>query len=75
MQRSQQNSLRQNAFVFYLFKDSYFKWRTLLRVVLVFSTSSLYNEEMCQSSNPTPSSFGPSFADVAAGMDKNMGKN
>lgn len=70
IQHSQEAFLTQNAFLFNLFKD---KWRIVLRVVLVFS--SLYNEEMCQSSNPTPSSFAQSFADVAAGMDKNMGKN
>lgn len=36
------------------------------------STNSLYNKEMCQSPDPAPSSFVPSFADVAAGMDRNI---
>ncbi|XP_017264107.1 transmembrane protein 131-like isoform X2 [Kryptolebias marmoratus] len=36
------------------------------------STNSLYSEEMCQSPDPKPSSFVPSFANVAAGMDRNM---
>ncbi|KAM4749887.1 transmembrane protein 131-like isoform 3-T3 [Anableps anableps] len=37
------------------------------------STNSLYSKEMCQSPDPAPSSFVPSFADVAARMDRNIG--
>ncbi|KAM4749885.1 transmembrane protein 131-like isoform 1-T1 [Anableps anableps] len=36
------------------------------------STNSLYSKEMCQSPDPAPSSFVPSFADVAARMDRNI---
>ncbi|XP_032419461.1 transmembrane protein 131-like isoform X2 [Xiphophorus hellerii] len=36
-----------------------------------YKASSLYNKEMCQSSDPAPSSFVPSFADVAARIDRN----
>ncbi|XP_037545643.1 transmembrane protein 131-like [Nematolebias whitei] len=47
-------------------------YQTMNNNYKVSSTNSVYNEEMCQSSDPTPSSFVPSFADVAAGMDRNM---
>uniref|UniRef100_A0A1A7XUK2 KIAA0922 n=1 Tax=Iconisemion striatum TaxID=60296 RepID=A0A1A7XUK2_9TELE len=36
-----------------------------------YKTSSFYNKEMCQIPDLTPCSSGPSFADVAAGMDRN----
>ncbi|XP_028292668.1 transmembrane protein 131-like, partial [Gouania willdenowi] len=35
------------------------------------STNSLYRKDMCQSADPTASSFNPSFAAVAAGMERN----
>ncbi|XP_069545848.1 transmembrane protein 131-like isoform X2 [Brachyistius frenatus] len=39
------------------------------------SMNSLYRKDLCQSPEPTASSFAPSFAAVAAGMDRNMGKD
>ncbi|KAL7404333.1 hypothetical protein ABVT39_013269 [Epinephelus coioides] len=36
------------------------------------SMNSLYHKDMCQSPDPTASSFAPSFAAVAAGVDRNM---
>lgn len=36
------------------------------------SMNSLYRKDMCQSPDPTASSFAPSFAAVAAGVDRNM---
>ncbi|XP_023149320.2 transmembrane protein 131-like isoform X3 [Amphiprion ocellaris] len=36
------------------------------------SMNSLYHKDLCQSPDPTASSFTPSFAAVAAGMDRNM---
>ncbi|XP_015232839.1 PREDICTED: transmembrane protein 131-like [Cyprinodon variegatus] len=37
------------------------------------SSNILYSKDTCQSPDPAPSNFVPSFADVAAGMDRNMG--
>ncbi|XP_018558740.1 transmembrane protein 131-like [Lates calcarifer] len=36
------------------------------------SMNSLYRKDLCQSPDPTASSFAPSFAAVAAGVDRNM---
>ncbi|XP_062244055.1 transmembrane protein 131-like isoform X2 [Platichthys flesus] len=36
------------------------------------SMNNLYRKDMCQSSDPPASSFVPSFASVAAGMERNM---
>ncbi|XP_032391772.1 transmembrane protein 131-like isoform X2 [Etheostoma spectabile] len=36
------------------------------------SMNSLYRKDICQSPDPTASSFAPSFAAVAAGVDRNM---
>lgn len=37
--------------------------------------NSLYRKDQCQSPDPTASSFAPSFAAVAAGVDRNMDKD
>lgn len=41
----------------------------------LFSMNSLYRKDQCQSPDPTAPSFAPSFAAVAAGVDRNMGKD
>lgn len=40
----------------------------------MFCINSLYRKDQCQSPDPPASSFIPSFAAVAAGVDKNMDK-
>lgn len=40
----------------------------------VSSMNSLYRKDLCQSPDPTASTFAPSFAAVAARVDRNMGK-
>lgn len=37
--------------------------------------NSLYRKEQCQSPDPAPTSFAPSFAAVAAGLDRNVDKD
>ncbi|XP_012729310.2 LOW QUALITY PROTEIN: transmembrane protein 131-like [Fundulus heteroclitus] len=37
------------------------------------SSNHLYNKETCQSQDPAPSTFAPTFADVTARTDRNMG--
>lgn len=39
-----------------------------------FCMNSLYRKDQCQSPDPPASSFIPSFAAVAAGVDKNLDK-
>lgn len=36
--------------------------------------SSLYHKDMCQSPDSTAPNFAPSFAAVAAGVDRSLGK-
>lgn len=45
------------------------------RLTSVFSWNSSYRKDQCQSPDPPASSFIPSFAAVAAGVDKNPDKD